>query len=296
VADVPDLVTVFWAHLPGESAHIAREHLEAELAEFLSAGRAAWPALTFDEKVFVQHLAERSPEGRLPQPMYAADLYLACACAYQVSGACEALDLHYSDVIARVVSRHHSAPDFVDEATQRLLEGLFVSSRGLPKIAEYGARAALRTWLAIAASRVALMLLRRETRARRAVEKSAAPAMDSSPELALMKRRYANDFAAAVEHAFKTLSEKERTILQLNIIDRLSIDAIAQLYKVGRSTAARWLVSARTTLADATRELLREKLHLTDSEYDGLSRLVLSEFDVSVARLLGRSDTSGTEE
>jgi RNA polymerase sigma-70 factor (ECF subfamily) len=287
VAVMGSLAARFVAHVVG-AAPPAFDDLERELERFLEAARAPWAALPLDTGVFVQHVAERSIDGRLPPVTHAADLYLACACAHDVAGAHRAFDGCYAEAIARAVARKNPSAAFVDEATQRLREHLFVSSHGLPKIADYGGRAALRTWLTIAASREALMLLRGEGRRRETTEADEALAADYGPELDVLKRRYAGDFAAALEEAFARLSDKERTILQFHVVDRLGIDGLAELYKVGRSTAARWLASARTTLVDETRGQLRRKLDLTDSEYDSLAVLVRSQLDVSVARLLGR--------
>jgi RNA polymerase sigma-70 factor (ECF subfamily) len=113
--------------------------------------------------------------------------------------------------------------------------------------------------------------------------------VSESPELAVLKRRYARDFATALEHAFARLSDRERALLQLHLVDRLSIDSLGELYKVGRSTAARWLSSARRTLAEETRLELRRKLRLTQSEYESLAVVVRSLVDVSVVKLLKRA-------
>jgi RNA polymerase sigma-70 factor (ECF subfamily) len=282
-------MALFVAHLPPGTGPLAQPSPERRLARFLAAARTAWPALPLDVSVFVQHVAERSIEGRLPPVIHAPDLYLACACAHGVDGAHDAFELRYSEVIARAVSRKSTSAAFVDEATQRLRERLFVSSRGLPKIAEYRGRTPLRAWLTLAASREALMLLRGEARRRETTGGGDALAVEGSQELALLKRRYAPDFAAALEDAFARLSNKERTILELHIVGRVSIDELSELYKVGRSTAARWLASARTTLVDETRRELRRKLGLTDSEYDSLAALIRSQLDVSVVKLLRRA-------
>jgi RNA polymerase sigma-70 factor (ECF subfamily) len=265
---------------------VSEESLGEELARYVEAAREAWPALSLDVRIFVRHVTERSVGGRLPPATHAGDLYLACACAHDVPGAYDAFDARYSDTIRRAISRTNASAAFVDEAAQRLRERLFTAARGSRKIAEYGGRAALGTWLNIAASRAALLLLRGEARRRETSEVPDTLAVADTPELAVMKRRYAGDFAAAVATAFARLSDKERTLLQLNIVEKLGIDDLAELYKIGRSTAARWLASARTTLVDESRRELRSSLGLTDSEYDSLAVLVRSQLDVSVLKLL----------
>jgi RNA polymerase sigma-70 factor (ECF subfamily) len=288
VIPVPSLAELFVAHLRvGSEARAPDDALESELAGFLVAARSPWPALLLDAQVFLRHVAERSPDGSLPPPAHAADLYLACACAHSVPGAHKEFLAHHGEAIARVVSRTNASPSFVDEAKQRLLQHLFVSPRGAPpKIADYGGRAALRTWLTIAASRSALMLVRSNARRRETEGPSDVPALDASPELAHLKRRYAADFSAALATAFARLSDKERTLLQLHIVDRAGIDALGELYKVGRSTAARWLASARATLVEETRRELQRKLGLSRSDYESLAVLVRSQLDVSVVKLL----------
>jgi RNA polymerase sigma-70 factor, ECF subfamily len=291
----PSLLSLFIAHLPGAPAPLAQNRLETELGRFLTAARTAWPTLPLDLDVFVSHVAERCVERRLPPVIHAGDLYLACACAQGVAGAHEAFEHRYLGEITRAISRtrdiSRAGPSaaFVDEATQRLREHLFVSPlspQGLPKIAEYRGQAALRAWVTVAASRTALMLLRGEARRRETTGAGDQLPVEGSQELVLLRQRYAPDFAAALADAFARLSDKERMVLELHIVNRLSIDGLGELYKVGRSTAARWLVSARTKLVDETRRQLQRKLGLSDSEYDSLAAMIRSQLEVSVVRLL----------
>ncbi|MEM1013744.1 MAG: transcriptional regulator, partial [Planctomycetota bacterium] len=61
-------------------------------------------------------------------------------------------------------------------------------------------------------------------------------------------------------------------------------------HDVHRATAARWLVSARETLAKDTQRILRARLHVTQSEIESLHRLVRSDLDVSLCRILSEDD------
>jgi RNA polymerase sigma-70 factor (ECF subfamily) len=281
------LAALYFLHVQtGADPCEARDGFEEELACFLAAACDPWPALPLDASIFVPHVAGRSIEGRLPPATHAADLYLACACAHGIAGALDAFEERYASAITRAVSRKNGSPSFVDEARQRLRERLFVSSRGLPKIAQYRGRTALAAWVTLAASREALMLLRGETRRRETTGGGDAIALEGSPELALLKRRYVPHFAAAVQNAFAKLSDRERTLLELHIVGGVGIDRLGELYKVGRSTAARWLAAARETLVDQTRRELKHTLRLSDSEYGSLAELVRSQLDISVVKLL----------
>jgi len=257
--------------------------MDAELASFLEAGRRAWPDLPLAAGRFFDYVAERLPACSLA---HAADMYLACACAHRVPGATEAFERQYADVITRVIARRGIAKAAAEDAAQALRAHLLVSADGLPKIAEYTGRAALATWLKVAASRAALMTHRAAERRREDNWIGDDVADGGSPELLLLKRRYASEFAVALARSFERLSDKERTILRLYFVDRVTVHALGALYKVGHSTAARWVASARSTLAETTRRELRATLRLTNSEYDSLAALVQSQLDVSVRKLL----------
>jgi len=256
---------------------------DAELAQFLEAGRRAWPDLPLEPEAFLRYVAERRPTCSLA---YAADMYLACACAHGVAGAADAFEHVYVPVIERVIARRGVGIDTAD-ASQALLTRLLVAAGGAPKIVEYAGRASLHTWLRIVASRTALMAQRATARRREEDEIGDEVAGGaSSPELVALKRRHAADFAAALTRAFDRLSEKERTLLRLYVVERMTFDALADLYKISHSTAARWVTSARTALIQSTRRELRAALRITDSDYDHLAALVQSQLDVSIRKLL----------
>lgn len=285
----PSVVDVYLTHLPPEYRRRDTDRLAEELTQFLAAATTRWPELQLPLAVFVQHVAERSVEGSLPQIAHAADLYLASACAHGIAGAYDAFEQRYAETIRKTIARKQSANAFVEEAAQRLREQLFVAASGLPKIAQYRGRSPLQAWLTLAASRAALIVIRGEARRREVSGGGEAMAAAASHELAFLKQRYAPEFSAALAAAFATLTDAERTLLELHIVGRVGIDELGALYKVGRSTAARRIAAARTKLVDATRSRLRHKLRLTDSEYDSLAVLVRSQLDVSVVKLLRRT-------
>jgi RNA polymerase sigma-70 factor (ECF subfamily) len=66
----------------------------------------------------------------------------------------------------------------------------------------------------------------------------------------------------------------------------MSVDRLGTIYKVGRSTAARWVASARRALLESAREALRIELRLTSAELDSLAADMHSQLEVSVAEWL----------
>jgi len=284
------LRSTYLAHVPAGAVVGDAPALEEELRARVDAGRAAWPGLELDPRLFVRCLGERTQGGELPSAAHAADLYLACACAHGVGGAVEGLERAFGDVIRRVLARQDRAGILVDDAQQILRERLFVGAAGgvPPKIADYAGRAPLRSWLAAAAARTVIDL-RRRVDAKREDPGSGirSLAADAEPELDYIKTRYRGEFQDAVRAALANLSERDRALLKLNVAEGMSVDRLGALYQVGRSTAARWLASARRALLEETRRELCDRLRITPSEYESLAALVRSDLEVSVGSLLG---------
>jgi len=79
-------------------------------------------------------------------------------------------------------------------------------------------------------------------------------------------------------------------VLRLHLLDGLNIDRIGQLHDVHRATAARWLASAREALAKDTQRILQARLQVSRSEFESLLRLVRSDLDVSLCRILAEDE------
>jgi RNA polymerase sigma-70 factor (ECF subfamily) len=76
-------------------------------------------------------------------------------------------------------------------------------------------------------------------------------------------------------------------LLKYHYVDGFSIDKICAIYTVHRATAARWLGAAREALAVETHRLLGTRLGVSPSELRSIARLVESQLDLSIRRLLG---------
>ena len=68
---------------------------------------------------------------------------------------------------------------------------------------------------------------------------------ESSPELDYVKERYAPQFKAAFQDALRALDSEQRNVLRLHVVEGLNIDEIGALFRVHRSTVARWIAGAR---------------------------------------------------
>jgi RNA polymerase sigma-70 factor (ECF subfamily) len=268
--------------------------LDAVLRQLYDAGRAEWPALAVEPAALVEHIARHAPvdEELLPAlaALHAADLYLACACAAHAPGAIEAFDARYAAAVAGFVGRMDASPAFVDDVRQILRERLFVHVP--PKIADYSGRGALGSWLRVAAVRTGVSLRRVKSAQPHEDEGAAVRAIaagGADPELDYIKARYRGEFEAAFQDALAKLDSEQRNVLRLHFVDQLNIDQIGAIFRVHRSTVARWLQASRGQILDETRRILRERMRITSMEFDSLAGLVQSQLDVSIAGALKQS-------
>jgi RNA polymerase sigma-70 factor (ECF subfamily) len=102
----------------------------------------------------------------------------------------------------------------------------------------------------------------------------------------MLKQKYREAFRQSFVEAVAALPPRERNLLRQNVIDGLSIDDLGKLYGAHRATAARWLAEARKELLAGTRVRLVERVGIPEDECDSIMRLVHSQLDVTLRRLL----------
>jgi RNA polymerase sigma-70 factor (ECF subfamily) len=277
------LASAFFDSWPGKYPDVVTLDDALDLA--VTQAKQAWPALDVDAARFVTFLGARVAGEADPVQALAAlhvdDLYLAFACASGDEAALAAFErAHLEDL--GVVARVDSSPAFVDEVRQRLRVHLFVDG----KIREFGGRGSLAGWLRVCAVRLAQMLRRGAWRENPVEEPEIDRLAGSDPELALIKRKYGREFTEAVAASVLALDGRDRTVLKLNVLDRLNIEKIGSLYGVHRATVASWIAGARRSILDGTRQRLQEKLGLDVNELESLMGLVRSELDVRLSQLL----------
>ncbi len=80
-------------------------------------------------------------------------------------------------------------------------------------------------------------------------------------------------FRLALEEAIASLSDRERAALRMSALDGLSIDQIARVFQMHRSTAARWLVRAKAELAAKVRDGLVRRLGASAGDLASIARV-----------------------
>jgi RNA polymerase sigma-70 factor (ECF subfamily) len=263
------------------------EVLEEALRARVTAGREAWPNLPLDDRTFVTHVGDRVHRGALPPLAYAADLWLACACRCGVPTASAEFDRIYRPVVARAVAK--IARSDADDTTQQVLVAMLAGREDQPpRLTEYGGRASLRTWLSTVSARTALKRARRsDAKAHDSVSALADVATRGEPELRIARERYASDLQEALRTALASLEARQRVLLRMHHVDHWPLERVGEMYRVSRATAGRWLAEARVALFAATKERLRRRHRLTDTEVESLLRELQSGLlEVSMIRLL----------
>lgn len=220
----------------------------------------------------------------------AADLFLAAAALAGDQAAAEELTRTCWPVAKKYLRRLGLSAAELDDVGQELWKALLMGGEGgEPKLAIYSGRGPLSGFVGITAQRIAMLRLRRDDAGSRAAVRAAAEveAFAADAELALMKDIYRESFQEVISDVLSSLDDRARMVLRMYIVDGVSIERIAQTYQVGHSTVSRWLEKTRREVADQTRGRLVERLRLSGDEFDSLWRLVVSQLDVSVSRLLG---------
>ncbi len=271
----------------------ARPTLGQELGDMWERAHMSWQQLAIDRNGFLTHVAQRLPPdgaATVIVDLFAADLYLAYGRylgSSQAIGLCEEAN---QDDINRGFASLGASHSLRDEAMSSMRERLFVgSSEQPPAIGAFSGRGSLRKWLRVAATRTALDIIRKRKREVGIEHAPDLPDVADDLELGHLKRTYQAAFKTAFAGALDELSVKQRGLLRMHILDKLTIDDIGKLESVHRTSAARWLREARQALSSGTRKRLREQLNIGSGELESVMRLIRSRLDVSLTRHLRKT-------
>jgi RNA polymerase sigma-70 factor (ECF subfamily) len=258
----------------------------------LVAAREAWPALAVPDAVFAEFLETREVNLRNVTSAVAQDLYLACACLHGVFGALGAFSQKFSPTIKAIAHRFNSSPSFGDDVEQQLNEVLFVGgSEGRARIGRYSGAGALLGFVSTAARRVALRQARTRPTFQGEEELVEQFAEVRDQEMDLLKVRYRETFNKALPIALRQLPRRDRLILRMNVVERVSTTKIASIYKVSQPTVSRWIQSAAIRIFAVVKELVCEELDIDTKEMESLLTLVRSQIDLTLSHAVGDTST-----
>jgi RNA polymerase sigma-70 factor, ECF subfamily len=255
------------------------------LAESIAAARDRWPGIAADEAVLASLLEERG-EGT---PPCLVDLVLARACVAGDAAAIRYFDRDMFERVDRVLARLGLSRADSDDIKQELRAKLLLGDRA--KLAQFQGTGPLAQWVASVAGREALGTLRRKKPIDTLGDDDLLDSSDD-PQLTALKTQHGSDFKRAFQAAVAELPARDRAVLRAMIVDDRTINEIAAVYGIHRVTASRWVSEIRHALLKGTRSRLRAQLSLDDSNLDSAMRMIDSNLDLSLYRLLGTGSAS----
>jgi len=260
----------------------------------LAAARQAWPGVELDEAVFRRYVTERV-EGDLPEALEVLrldELYLCCGCLGGQESALVAFGDRYRPAIIHAVSKV-VPPAQVDDVVQQVMAKLFVTGADKPAaIGTFLGKGKLSTWLQVVARREASNAARADRASQPETTSSQLDTLydhamaEDSDAMPQLKREYRATFKESFREALGDLSPRERNLLRYECLDGLTLEQIAAIYCVSRASVARWRASCREKLYRTTRRRFNEQVGIGQSEFGTVMRLIESQLNVSLTRLL----------
>jgi RNA polymerase sigma-70 factor (ECF subfamily) len=205
------------------------------------------------------------------------DVELARRCAEGCPTALAELRRVYAVDVRTAMRRCRLPSGEIEDAEARLWTRLLVGDAEGPRIRGFAGTGSLRAWLRRCAAHEALATLRRRRVETDAPGELADPADD--PERRLLCAEHSAAFRDVFAAALRSLDPREREVLRASVLDGESSVDIAARYGVHRVTVARWLASARETLARRTGRMLRDRL-------GPHARVALSRIDITLGSAL----------
>jgi len=257
----------------------------ASLAAIHAEGAARWSGIELGLDDLAAHAERVCLDDRALD--HASDVFLVCASLRGNARAIRELERIIASQLPSFLARIDRSPSFADEVRQRLLERLLGGDQ--PRLARYAGAGSLIGWLRVVAIRIGFDLKRASSDPGPVASESIAERLaDASmnPELDLMRTQYCGAFQEALLAATRELTHRQRAVLRLYLLGRLSIDEIGKVYGVHRSTVARWISTAQVSVFNVAKEHLRSRYQLTSAEFDSLARLLRSNIQVSLDRML----------
>lgn len=234
--------------------------VDGKLGDAIASARTRWPRISIDAPTLVSWIVARldaatdSLEVGLDK-LRLVDLALASACASGDSIALAAFDAEYLARDGRLS----------EDIKQQLRVRLFVGPTA--RIASYGGRGDLGSWVKTVATRLAIDASRvaQDVPVEAALLEAIEVDPTRGPVHTVLKAEAREVMQGALRTALASLAELERTLLLQYYIDGVGVVPLGKLHGLAPSNISRRLAKARLgLLADVKRALGRHQLSATD--------------------------------
>jgi len=250
-------------------------------------GHRAHPTVELQLAAFTEFARARAEtwNGNLER---AADLYLACACVARLPAAATEFLARFADRIPRYLGRLARNADLVAEVRQIVVTRCIVADGdGPPALEGYSATGSLEGWVRATAVREAIALNRHRDRHTGNVERALEAQMPwVDREISLFKQIYREPVSRAFAAACRQLDANDRALLRLHYVEGVTTARLANIYGISRATLVRRLATARESLVDGVKAVLRADAGITNQDFDSVLRLVKSQIDLRLSLVL----------
>jgi RNA polymerase sigma-70 factor (ECF subfamily) len=258
--------------------------LEDEQRRAFVLGKTAWPGVELGCHEFVEFVRRHAIDTNAPVDI-PQDVYLACACGQGDPSALQCFRERYFHVVAGAVRSFDASTQFADEIYQRLSEALFVQGPGAEaKIQRYKGQGPLAGFVRTAARRIGMRVS--AASARFQGEEALVQQFSQASELdaTLLKLQCRDSINRALCIALRQLPRRERLILRMNLVEKVSTTRIAAMYKVSQPTVSRWIQRSARTIHDTVKELVCDELDIDTRELESLLSLVRSQIEITISQ------------
>ncbi|MBL8913835.1 MAG: hypothetical protein JNM17_24240 [Archangium sp.] len=255
--------------------------------------RAAHPSLVWDLESLAAFVALRL-EGAAASAitaLRASDLLLAWACLVRQPAALEIFERDVMPQVRRAVRGIDSSPAFVDETANATRTRLLLGEGDRkPGLELYQATGPLAAFAMVVAMRLGADRVR-----------SVAPghalelALDltdevRSAETLLGAAELRPRVKAALRRAAEVLSPRERALLKLHLLEGVPAQKLAQMYRVHRATATRWINDARQKVLERMTDELQRELDVGPDSFARLKSDLLDGFELTLSGVLSSAE------
>ena len=247
-------------------------------------GKTAWPQVELGVERFADFVQRHAIATDGPVEIL-QDVFLACACGQAEPNALSCFRERYLHVVAGAVRSFDASPEFTDEIYQRLSESLFVASPGSEaRIQRYKGQGPLAGFVRTAARRIGMRLSAAAARfhGEEALVQQFSQANELEATLLKLQCREAINRALCV--ALRQLSRRERLVLRMNLVEKVSTTRIAAMYKVSQPTISRWIQRSARTIHETVKELVCDELEIDTRELASLLSLVRSQIEITISQ------------
>jgi len=261
-----------------------RDAAEADQRRAYMLGKTAWPDIELDVERFADFVRRHSISTNAPVDVL-QDVFLACACGNATPRALQCFRERYLHVIAAAVRSFNPSPEFADEIHQRLSESLFVAGPGgEPKIHRYKGQGPLAAFVRTAARRLGMRVSAASARFQGEDALIQQFSQDIELEATLLKLQCRDVINRALCIALRQLPRRERLILRMNLVEKVSTTRIAAMYKVSQPTISRWVQRSARTIHETVKDLVCDELDIDTRELTSLLSLVRSQIEITISQ------------